>query len=210
MSRASPLQPAFNAGEISPWLAARTSFSKFRAGLATCLNAIPLIEGGFMRRSGTRYIAEVKDSSKSTRLRRFEFSETQAYQIEVGDKYMRFFRNQGQIMVGNIVGAITNGTFDFNITSWTERSTGTAAIAWSSVGEIDRGAWTGIASGSTAFGDAAGANLKNAGLLFKAVKDGIVTGVRVKTGGHREWCLCGPRLHGHCWQSGRPGRRQQR
>jgi hypothetical protein len=42
----------------------------------------------------------VKDSSKKTRILPFEFSATQAYIIEFGDQYVRFYRNYGQISSG--------------------------------------------------------------------------------------------------------------
>ncbi|KKL44930.1 hypothetical protein LCGC14_2360760, partial [marine sediment metagenome] len=48
-------------------------------------------------RPGTRYIATAKNSDEAVRLIPFEFSTTQAYIIEVGDEYFRFYRNGGQI-----------------------------------------------------------------------------------------------------------------
>lgn len=61
---------------------------------------MPTIQGGLVRRSGTEYVAEVKDSSKATRILSFEFSVTQAYVLEFGDQYIRFYRNYGQIQSG--------------------------------------------------------------------------------------------------------------
>jgi hypothetical protein len=43
------------------------------------------------------YVADVKDSTKATRLERFEFSTVQAYILEIGDQYIRFFRNEGRL-----------------------------------------------------------------------------------------------------------------
>jgi len=53
-----------------------------------------------VRRPGTKHVAEVKTSAKATRVIAFEFSTTQAYIIEVGDQYMRFYRDNGQIVSG--------------------------------------------------------------------------------------------------------------
>ena len=78
-------QAQFNAGELSEFMLGRTDFKKYQSGLAEMLNAIPLPEGGAMRRSGSRFIAEVKDSSAKTRLKRFEFSTKQAYILEIGN-----------------------------------------------------------------------------------------------------------------------------
>lgn len=130
MTRSNPIQPAFNAGELSPRLAARTDFSKFAAGLETGQNLIALPEGGVIRRPGTRYAATAADSSVSGRLRPFKQSNAQAYILELGDAKMRFYRNQGQIVAEDIATVVTNGTFTSNITGWDDRSSGgLAAIA---------------------------------------------------------------------------------
>ena len=130
MPRANPLQPSLNAGELSPRMAARVDFGKYPAGLAVCKNLISLPQGGISRRPGTRYVAEVKDSSAKCRLLRFEFSTTQAYVIEAGSTYFRFFRNQGQITVADTDAAILNGTFVSDISNWTDISNGTGSVAW--------------------------------------------------------------------------------
>ena len=82
-----------------------------------------------MRRSGTRYVAEEANSDKKGRLKRFQFSVTQAYMLEMGDSIMRFYRHQAQISVSNTDAAVSNGTFTSNITGWDNRSTGAGSIA---------------------------------------------------------------------------------
>ena len=129
MPRVHDLQAAFSAGELSERLVARLDFSKYPAGLATCENLIPLAEGGVMRRPGTRYAAEIKSSAVKGRIKKFKFSVTQAYVIEMGDSALRFYRNQAQITVANTDAAVTNGTFPTNITDWDNRSTGGGSIA---------------------------------------------------------------------------------
>lgn len=129
MPRVHELQAAFSAGEISERLAARLDFAKYPASLATCENMIPLSEGGAMRRPGTRYVAELKSNSVKGRLKKFQFSVTQAYAIELADSALRFYRNQARITVANTDAAVTNGTFTTNITGWTNRSTGAGSIA---------------------------------------------------------------------------------
>jgi len=47
--------------------------------------------GGVMRRGGTQYINEVKDSTKKARLYKFEFSNVQTYLLEFGENYLRFY-----------------------------------------------------------------------------------------------------------------------
>jgi len=106
--KVSPLQNNFSGGEFSGTLFGRVDADRYKTALATCINWIPTIQGGLLRRPGTSFVAEVKDSSKATRLLEFEFSTTQAYVIEMGDQYFRFHRNHGQIL--EISKAITAAT----------------------------------------------------------------------------------------------------
>lgn len=126
MPRLADFQPSFNSGELHPRLAARLDFLKYRSAVEIGENLIFLSEGGAMRRSGTRFVAEEKSSSVKGRLKPFQFSVTQAYMLELGDLIMRFYRHQGQITVADTDAAVTNGTFTSNITGWDDRSTGGA------------------------------------------------------------------------------------
>lgn len=97
MPKVSPIQSDFIGGEFSPLLKGRIDSDLYKKGLDTCENYIPILQGPVVRRSGTQFINEVKTSSAKTRLVAFEFSVTQAYIIEFGNQYLRFYRNYGQI-----------------------------------------------------------------------------------------------------------------
>lgn len=97
MAKAAPGQHSFSAGEVSPLAAARVDAEQYKTGLKTCLNYVPTVLGPVTHRPGTYYAATVKDSSRKTRVKRFEFSTTQAYIIEFGHLYCRFYRDNGQI-----------------------------------------------------------------------------------------------------------------
>lgn len=98
MPRATWAQNNFNAGEWTPRVLGRADLSKYKNALATCLNYMPTIQGGITRRPGTRYVAEVKNSADAVRLQAFEFSTTQAYVLEFGPSYVRFYTNEGQLL----------------------------------------------------------------------------------------------------------------
>lgn len=98
MPRNAPIQTNFTAGELSELLSGRVDVTKYFNGCSILENFYPLQYGGATRRPGSVFVAEVKDSSKSTRLIDFEFSTTDTYVIEVGDQYMRFFRNGGAVL----------------------------------------------------------------------------------------------------------------
>ena len=87
---------SFNKGEISPLMYARTDIDAVGAVSTAQLmqNIIPTKYGPIRRRSGTRYVAEVKDSTKATRLVPFEFNDTQTYIIELNIYYERKWHGQ--------------------------------------------------------------------------------------------------------------------
>ena len=98
MAKASPIQSSFNAGELSPTIEGRTDLAKYAAGCTKMENFFPLVPGAVRKRSGTRFVKEVKDVSKATRLIPFEFGTDQAYILEFGDQYMRAYRNGGPVL----------------------------------------------------------------------------------------------------------------
>lgn len=104
----------------------RQSFQKYPFGAAVMRNMIPTVEGAMIRRPGTRFVHELLDSSTRARLLSFVFSTLQAYMLVAEAGKMTFNRNQGQIFVPSHGGAISNGTFDADITDWDDRSTGGA------------------------------------------------------------------------------------
>lgn len=100
MPKASPIQLSFNSGEWSPLMYGRVDLDAYKSALAICLNMIPLTQGPLTRRSGSYWVAEVKNSAKATRVVRFEYSTLQSYVLEFGDQYVRFYSNTAQILQG--------------------------------------------------------------------------------------------------------------
>lgn len=97
--KASPIQNNFIGGEFSPLTLARIDSDLYPTGLAKCFNYIPLVQGPVTRRPGTYYVANGKNSGafRTVRLQAFQFSNVQAYMLEFGDQYIRFFRNNGPV-----------------------------------------------------------------------------------------------------------------
>ena len=98
MARVAVQLTNFTGGELSPRLDGRNDLQKYPTGCKTLENMIVFPHGSAARRSGTQFVAEVKDSSKETRLIPFEFSTTQTYMLEFGDQYIRFYKDNGQIL----------------------------------------------------------------------------------------------------------------
>lgn len=84
MGRAHTIQTNFTSGELSPLLRGREDVNKYFNGAEKLENFLVKPQGGAWRRSGTQYIAEVRDSSKKVRLLEFQFAVGDAYVLEFG------------------------------------------------------------------------------------------------------------------------------
>ena len=97
MTDAKLAQNSFNGGVWSPILQGRTDFAKHGSAVRRLENFIVWPHGPAQYRPGFKYMAETKTSSVASILIPFEFSVTQAYMIEAGNLYFRFYKNQEQI-----------------------------------------------------------------------------------------------------------------
>jgi hypothetical protein len=102
MARVAVQLTNFTGGELSPRLDGRNDLTKYSSGCKTLENMIVYPHGSAARRPGTQFVTEVKDSTKKTRLIPFEFSTTQTYMLEFGDQYIRFYKDNGQILESNV------------------------------------------------------------------------------------------------------------
>ncbi len=90
-----PSLVSFNTGQVSPKLEARSKFKQYKSSCRILENMFVLTQGPVTRRPGTKYIA---DANGVSRLIPFEYSTDDSYVLEIGDNYMRFCRNGGQIL----------------------------------------------------------------------------------------------------------------
>jgi hypothetical protein len=94
------LVTALNAGELSPYMDARTDVQKYRSGCRTLENMVVLPYGGVYRRAGTEYLGEAKNANQRCRLIGFNFSVTTRFVLEFGHQYIRFWGNDSQVLSG--------------------------------------------------------------------------------------------------------------
>lgn len=97
MPRTRVIQNNFTAGEFTPRLHARQDFNKYNNAVAVLQNFTIYPHGGVTRRNGTRFVAETKIAGLDVRLIPFEFNVDQAYVIEMGHEYMRFYTLSGRL-----------------------------------------------------------------------------------------------------------------
>ena len=124
MARVKILKNQFTAGELTPRMLARPDMAQYAQGLKRLENLLPMPHGGVTNRPGMRFVAAAKNPAKKTRVIPFAFNVEQTYVIELGDLYLRFYRDRGQI----VDELVTNGTFTTDISGWTDLSTGADSI----------------------------------------------------------------------------------
>lgn len=98
MPKVSPLQSDFSGGEFAEFLEGRVSSDRYKAALKKCENYLPTVQGPLVRRPGGIFVFPTKDNGVA-RLQGFEFSTTQAYMLEFGDEYVRFFKDNANIVL---------------------------------------------------------------------------------------------------------------
>lgn len=127
MPKLTHIQNSFSSGELSPLLKGRTNLAQYSNGCADLTNMVVMPQGGVTKRPGTKFIREVKTSANTTTLIPFIVGADQSYVLELGNQYIRFYRNGGILLS---TAAVSNGTFATDLTGWTDDDTGTGASTW--------------------------------------------------------------------------------
>ena len=112
---------SFAGGELSPEMFGRLDDVKFQTGAAKLLNFIATPQGPAENRPGTRFVKEVKDSTKKTRIIPFTYSTTQTMVLETGAGYFRFHTQSATLGPGTpsaysttkTISAVNTGTETF-------------------------------------------------------------------------------------------------
>jgi hypothetical protein len=111
MAKIDYIQNSFCGGEFGPSLFGRTDIAQYRNACAIVENFLCRPYGSLISTPGTKYIAETKLSALGTnstvRLIKFVFSRTDAYIIEFGEHYFRFYTNQAVV--------VTSGTTPYEV-----------------------------------------------------------------------------------------------
>ena len=92
------IQTNFTAGEWSPRLAGHVDLQKRANACEELQNVIVWPHGGVTRRMGTRFRGHIKAGNTKPLLKDFSFNDIQTYVLEFGARYVRFWRDGGQIM----------------------------------------------------------------------------------------------------------------
>lgn len=128
----SPIQTAFNGGELSPYIAGRPDVAKYTNGCKRMENFLPAVQGPAFARPGFIFCAEVKDSSDRCWLVRFEFGVDDTYMLEFGDGYVRFYFNHGQVLSAGVPYEIASPYTAADLTN----ADGTCALRYVQTGDV--------------------------------------------------------------------------
>lgn len=87
------LQPSFAGGEISSEVANRVDIEKYQSALLNAENVVVKPYGGIAKRQGTEYVGMAKYGDKKCILVEFAESANDSYMLEVGEKYIRVWKD---------------------------------------------------------------------------------------------------------------------
>lgn len=100
MAQSKVVQTDFTTGEISPLMSARTDVESWKHGAKEITNAYPVPHGAAKGRRGTRFVSEVKDSTRETKLIPFIYSRNESYIVLLNAGVARFVTNGGWVLDG--------------------------------------------------------------------------------------------------------------
>ena len=96
------MQPSFAGGKFDPKVWGRIDNERYASGLRECKNFFIHKFGSVSNRTGFLYLGSAKNSNKKCRLLPFIYSDDQAYVMEFGHQYVRFWNSDGsRVLDGN-------------------------------------------------------------------------------------------------------------
>ena len=114
---------------ISPLALARTDLKRTALSAETMTNWIARIFGSMMLRPGTLHLGSSRSDSKALYLP-FIFSTDDTALIEITDSNVRVWVSDALVTRGSVSSTVANGTFDSDITSWTDADESGGTSAW--------------------------------------------------------------------------------
>lgn len=129
MARLNAALLAFNRGRISPLALARTDIERVALSAETQTNWMPRILGSMALRNGLGYLHSTYGNAKAYHLN-FVYALSDQAVIELTDGNMRVKINDVVITRPSVTSAIANGTFDSDISGWTDADESGAVSQW--------------------------------------------------------------------------------
>lgn len=120
---------AFNRGRISTLALARSDFKRLEMSAETQTNWMPRSLGSMMLRPGWEYTGASRGNLRSVSLP-FVFALGDTARLELTNGIMRVWVDDELVTRPAVTTAVSNGTFDTDLTGWTDLDGGSAVSSW--------------------------------------------------------------------------------
>lgn len=124
---------AWNRGIMSQRGLARVDINRYAMSAEEQQNWMPRVLGSMMLRPGLQYLSSTRSNNKARQFP-FVFSTTDTALIEMTDSVMRVRVSDALITRPAVTAAVTNGTFNTDLTGWTNNDEAGATSAWQTGG----------------------------------------------------------------------------
>lgn len=124
---------AFNRGLMSRLALARTDLKRTALSAEIMTNWMPRTLGSMMLRPGLQYIDPTRNNEQAVNIP-FIFSASDTAIIELTNLVMRVRVNETVISRVSVASAVSNGTFNSNLTGWTDNDESGATSDWKTGG----------------------------------------------------------------------------
>lgn len=124
---------AFNRGRISPLALARVDFKRTPLSAEVQTNWMPRTLGAMALRPGWEYTGASRSNLPSVTLP-FVFANDDTARLELTDLVMRVWVDDVLVTRPAVTAAVSNGSFNTNLTGWSDQDAGSAASAWQTGG----------------------------------------------------------------------------
>lgn len=125
---------SFNRGVMSPLARNRADVKRVGVSAETQMNWMPRAMGPMSLRPGLEYIADYENVYGAVRNIPFVFSNDDKAIIAVTNEYLVVLVDEVPITRASVSTAVTNGTFDSDLASWTDNDEGAAVSVWATGG----------------------------------------------------------------------------
>lgn len=126
---------SFNRGILSKLGLARTDIERYALSAEVMTNFMPRVLGSMMLRPGLQYIGPTLNNQSASTIP-FVFATTDTAHLEFTDSVLRVRVNDVLITRPLVSAVVTNGTFDSDVSGWTDSDEGGATSAWASGGYL--------------------------------------------------------------------------
>lgn len=123
------LLATFNRGVISPKVLARVDLNRTRLSAETQTNWMPLSLGAMSIRPGLKYTTSTRSDAKAQYIP-FVYARDDTALIEITASSLRVLVDEAPVSRMAVSTAISNGTFDSDLTDWTDADEAAAASTW--------------------------------------------------------------------------------